>query len=303
MIATTAVTVTRAVDERPQPAVIDTRLGTVECAAYGDGPAVLCLHGAMGGYDQGLILADTLGESGYRYLAPSRPGYLGTPLSRGRSPEAQADLYAAVLDSLGIQRAAVMAVSGGGPSAIHFALRHAHRCWALVLVSAPAGKVDNRPPLRFTLMKALAHVPWFARSLRRRAEDQPESIARRSIADPVLFAQTIQNAEAWDLLKRLQRSTMDRMTRRFAGTDNDVEVAAKRTYPLEAVTVPTLVVQGTADPLVPFHQNGQVFALQLPGAELVALEGGGHAAIFSHRDEARQKVTRFLRRCAPGATV
>lgn len=40
---------------QPLPEIIETRLGPVEYAAFGEGPAVLCLHGAMGGFDQGLI--------------------------------------------------------------------------------------------------------------------------------------------------------------------------------------------------------------------------------------------------------
>lgn len=88
--------------EEAAPTIINTRLGKIEYAEYGNGPAIIALHGAMGGYDQSLILARTIGESGYRYLAVSRPGYLGTPLSSGKTPEQQADLCAALLDILGI---------------------------------------------------------------------------------------------------------------------------------------------------------------------------------------------------------
>lgn len=76
-------------------------------------------------------------QPGYRYVAVSRPGYLGTPLRSGRSPQEQADVFAAALDALGIGTTAVMAVSGGGPSAIEFALRQKECCWGVVLVSGP----------------------------------------------------------------------------------------------------------------------------------------------------------------------
>jgi hypothetical protein len=45
-------------------------------------------------------------SGGCELLVPSRPGYLRTPLESGRTPEDQADLYAAMLDSLEIERAA-----------------------------------------------------------------------------------------------------------------------------------------------------------------------------------------------------
>jgi pimeloyl-ACP methyl ester carboxylesterase len=109
----------------------------------------------------------------------------------------------------------------------------------------------------------------------------------------------MEDGEAWTLLRELQASTTSRMAQRLAGTDNDIEVCNTHDYPLEEIAVPTLVVQGTKDPLVPFEQNGKQFAARVPGAQLLALEGGEHAAIFSHRREARDRVTDFLRRVAP----
>jgi pimeloyl-ACP methyl ester carboxylesterase len=290
-------------DDQPQPFSLETRVGSVELATFGNGPAVLCLHGAMGGYDQALILAKTLGGTGYRFVAPSRPGYLGTPLSRGRAPEQQADLYAAVLDALHIERTAVMAVSGGGPSAIHFALRHQQRCWGLVLVSTPAGRVNNRLPLSFKIIKLLARIPCVASLLARKTAKRPEQVARRSITNPSLLERTMGSAEAWELLKELQNSTVERMALRFAGTENDVEVTRTHTYPLAEIAVPTLIVQGTADPWVPFESNAKVFASEVRAAELVALQDGEHAAIFSHRDEARRRVGSFLRRHSPASSA
>ena len=134
------------------PMTVTTRHGPVEYALLDDGPPALALHGAMGGYDQGLILVRTIGEAGYRFIAVSRPGYLGTRLSSGRRPEEQADLAAALLDVLHIPSAAVMAVSGSGPCALQFALQHRERCWGLILSSTCSGKVATRIPLAFHLL-------------------------------------------------------------------------------------------------------------------------------------------------------
>ena len=286
-------------DLRPEPVVIDTRRGAIEYASFGSGPAVLCLHGAMGGYDQGLLLARTTGGPGYRYVGPSRPGYLGTPLARGRSPEEQADLYASLLDALQVAKCGVMAVSGGGPSAIHFALRHRDRCWGLVLVSTCADRLDSGPPLSFAIRKLLMRVPGVASAAKRRVQQDPESAARRSITNPEFFDRLRRDADAWALFRELQASTTDRMTHRFRGTDNDVHVSRTRSYPLEEIAVPTLVVHGSADPHVPFERNGAVSAKRIPGAKLLVLEGGEHAAIFTHRQQAQADVTRFLAAHAP----
>jgi pimeloyl-ACP methyl ester carboxylesterase len=262
---------------------------------------VLALHGAMGGYDQGLILAGTIGEPGYRYLAVSRPGYLGTPLTAGRTAQEQADLCADLLDALGIDRTAVLAVSGGGPCALQFALRHPARRWGLVLVSTCSGKIEDRVPLAFHLIKLLARWPWFAAAMRRRAERDPAAAARRSIPDPVVRAPTLQDPDAGPLFTALLRSTSDRMALRLPGTENDIRVTRTTTYLLEQIAVPVLVVHGTADRLVPFPQHGQALATRIPGAKLVAIEGGEHVAIFTQRAAVRTRVTQFLREHAPRA--
>jgi pimeloyl-ACP methyl ester carboxylesterase len=279
----------------PTPTIVSTSRGPVECAILGDGPAILALHGAMGGWDQSLLLARTVGEAGYRYVAASRPGYLATPLAAGRSPEEQADLYAELLERLGIRRAALVAVSGGGPSALHFALRHPDRCWGLVLVSTTGGRVEEPLPLAFHLLPLLARLPGFERKAGLRAERDPEGNARRAFHDPTQVARLLADPEAWALYRELARTTSSRMAKRLQGTSNDVRVTRVSEYPLERVAIPTLIVHGTRDPHVPFARHGKVLAERIPGAALVALDGGEHAAIFTHRREARGRVTRFLR--------
>jgi pimeloyl-ACP methyl ester carboxylesterase len=95
---------------------VETAAGPVEYdLTPGDGPIVLASHGGWGGLDQARVLLDWLAPAGYRLLSVSRPGYLATPLSSGRTMEEQADLFAALLDTLGIDAAGVLAVSSGGP--------------------------------------------------------------------------------------------------------------------------------------------------------------------------------------------
>ena len=44
---------------------------------------------------------------------------------------------------------------------------------------------------------------------------------------------------------------------------------------LSAITAPTLVIHGTADPMFPI-EHGRALAREIPGARLLPLEGGGH---------------------------
>jgi pimeloyl-ACP methyl ester carboxylesterase len=281
----------------PALRTVETPGGPVEVALLGEGPAALALHGAMGGWDQGILLARSVGAEGFRWVAPSRPGYLGTPLSSGRTPEAQADRCAEVLAALGIEHAAVVAVSGGGPAALQLALRHPRRCRALVLVSAcTVGNIDVRLPLAWHVMKLAARLPPLVGAMRRKTARDPEAAARRSIPDAAPRARTVADPDAGPLMHALQLSTMDRMALRLPGTELDIATSrADLRYDLERLSIPVLAVHGTADRGAPFEQARALVA-RVPGAELLAIEGGEHVALFTHLADVRARVGPFLRR-------
>jgi pimeloyl-ACP methyl ester carboxylesterase len=111
-----------------QSRLVETACGPVEMAESGSGPPALVVHGMAGGFDMGLIVGrGVLGED-YRVIAPSRFGYLRTPLPANASHVAQADTLASLLDALGVPRAVVLAVSAGAQPATHLALRHPSGC-------------------------------------------------------------------------------------------------------------------------------------------------------------------------------
>lgn len=283
------------------PAIVETGVGPVEVLSFGEGPAVLALHGAMGGYDQSEILAQTLGGAGYRFIAVSRPGYLGTPARVGLEVVRQGDACAALLDALGIERAGVMAVSGGGPPALMFASRHRERCWALVLVSTCSVPVDVPIPLHFHVTTFLARWRWIARQLERRATSDLEAMATQSIEDPEIRSRTLADPEVGPLFRRMMRSTFDRMDRRLTGTKADIRISRTTSYPLEEIETPALVVHGTKDKLVPYDPHATTFAARLPQVELLRVDEGEHVAIFTHRDLVRERVMAFLAARRPGA--
>ena len=277
-----------------QPLVADTALGPIEYASVGEGWPVLALHGAMGGWDQGVLLARTVGPAARHYLAVSRPGYLATPLANRASPERQADLYAALLDTLGMRTVAVLAISGGGPSAVQFAVRHPDRTQALVLCSTCGTAVDTPIPWSFHLTAALARWPTVADWLRRRALRDPLAPVARSIADSDVRARTLGNPEVVALMQALIASTFEQMARRLPGTWNDIAVTRQLALPLDRVRVSTLIVHGTADRMVPYDVHAVALANGIPGAESLTLAGGEHVAIFTHRAEVQARVAAFL---------
>lgn len=259
--------------------VAETARGPVEYAEQGQGPAVLALHGRPGGYDQGRIMARLLGDDNARWIAVSRPGYLRTPLEVGRTPAEQADAYAALLDTLGVRTAVVVGLSGGGPSALQFALRHPDRCRGLVLVSAVSRR--KRPGDRTRFQKFYDDViapsdrlAWFLLRV------------FRAVTPPTAHEML---ATAFALPEEL----------RGAGRRNDLaQIDALPDDPPTGIVAPTLVVHGTADRIVPpAHAEAAVAAI--PGAVLVWIAGGGHDVLFTRPGEIRPAVASFLAGLSP----
>jgi pimeloyl-ACP methyl ester carboxylesterase len=126
--------------------VVKIPAGEMEFAVRGSGEPVLIFHSAPGGYDQALALGGFLEEEGFQIIAPSRPGYLRTPLSTGPAPENQAEAVAQLLDFLEIPQASVIGLGWGASAAIEFAKNFPDRASALVLVSAATDNDPNSAP-------------------------------------------------------------------------------------------------------------------------------------------------------------
>lgn len=280
--------------ERFTPRRIETTRGVVECAIAGSGPTLLSLHGAMGGWDQSALLGEVLAPAGYRVVAVSRPGYLGTPLTSGPTPDAQADLLAALLDALAVRDAGVLAVSGGGPSALAFARRHASRCRALVLASTTGAPLTTPLPLRVRLLRLAARSRWLVRRLARRGAGGIDEALQRAVPDDALRARTLADPISRALLTRLLLSTREQLADRLPGTFADIDWTRRATYELEAIATPTLVLHGGRDRVVPFGEHGAVLAARLPQAQLVTAEDGDHVFLFTHRSLVSNAAAAFL---------
>jgi non-heme chloroperoxidase len=65
------------------------------------------------------------------------------------------------------------------------------------------------------------------------------------------------------------------------------------------IDVPTLVIHGEADRIVPFASAGQRTAKLVKGAELVVIKDGPHNVAWTHADEVNAALTQFLAKAAP----
>lgn len=271
---------------------VATELGPVEIERAGQGPPVLVVHGTPGGSDQALAMGAFLRAAGCATIAPSRPGYLGTPLDDGHAIDAQADLHAALLDALGLERAGVLAWSGGGPSAYRLAVRHPDRVAALVVAAgvsqrfAPdAASVDER------LMLDTRAGNWLLRFLASHAPKTTVSStigAEGDLTHAELRARTkavLGDDRQVELVLAMARAAADH-AHRARGIDNDLaRFAAIDSLELERIATPTLIVCGDADTDVPPDHSHHA-AATIPRADHLVLERGTHLALWVHPDAA-----------------
>jgi pimeloyl-ACP methyl ester carboxylesterase len=284
----------------------DTARGPVEYDMAGMyGPVVLSVHAGLGGADQGRLFAEWLRVDGFRILSPSRPGYLGTPLTSGRTAEEQADLLAALLDELGIDRVGVLGVSAGSPVAYTFAARHPDRVWALVSIGGvsrprPAGEPGS--PLRTAFLNTvgqklvrltgiLAPGTIVAGTL-----DETSTFTDEQKAERVAY---IMDTPAVRTFFTALVDTTFPYADRTPGTSNDAVLAAVAP-PLDRISTPTLIVHGTQDGDVSF-EDGMHASERVPGAERYWLEGDDHLGFWLSpaSGSAQAAVRDFLRQHRP----
>ncbi len=284
--------------------VIDSAEGPIEFAESGDGPPVLLIHGAGGGFDQGLDLGRAFVGDNYRVLAPSRFGYLGTPLLADASAEAQADAHLRLLDALKLDRVPVIGVSAGAPSAMQLCLKYPERCSALLLIVplayAPQRAATGAPsPFFEAVLNAIAASDvlfWTAMK-----------VARMTLLKTILGT-PVQNY--WSATTDERRSVDEMLrsilpiSRRAAGIWNDSVVSSNLTrYPLEDIHVPTLVISA-ADDRYGTYDSSFYTAEQIHDGRFVGFATGGHLLI-GHQAEVHAQITSFLERleAAKGTAV
>jgi pimeloyl-ACP methyl ester carboxylesterase len=272
--------------------VIQTRLGPVEYARPGTGFPVVVLHGTPGGIDAAELMTRFLPRDQFAPILLSRPGYLGTPLGENRSIDQQADLIIALLDALGIERAGVLSWSGGGPFGYRLAVRYPERITSVVSVAGVSRAYHVRKTsLQDRLMFGTSVGHWLLRvlSTHRPADIVTGTMASESSLTGLELEDRVASimADPYKLQFVLDLGpTAGTTSDRRAGYDNDLaQFAAIDSLELERITVPTLVVQGSADTDLP-PADSDYAAATVPGARLVTLEGGSHLAFYTHPDAA-----------------
>ncbi len=255
-----------------------------------EGPWVLLVHGAGGGYDLGELMAEILLGDGFRWVAPSRFGYLGSVVPAEATPDTQAEAYAWLLDGLGVDEVAVVALSAGGASGLLFALRYPERVTSLTLVSAGVTRVGDPEQADADwkgrmLVRLFSHdFPYWAvttlfegRFIELMGADR--NVVRRLTTDEGRWVRR--------LMESMRPASMRSQGARF---DNLAPLPGDRIAGIEA---PTLVIHGEDDRLQLF-ENARFAEATISDAQLLRFETGGHLVAITEQPLVRDAVRRHI---------
>ena len=259
-------------------------------------PPVFYLHGFPGSR----LEASFLTIEGARLIGIDRPGYgLSSPRRRRKLADFPKDV-AALADHLGIDKFAVMGVSGGGPYAAACAHWLPDRVVAAALV-CPLGPPEA-PGMSQGRLKMLTNL------------------ARRPIARQALFGigRAIVMDDKWmrraaayrarqpraDADKDLMKSDMSRLMLAswreaigsgVAGMSSDSRIyGSPWGWRISEIQVPTYLWHGHADTVVP-SSIGRYYAARVPGIKATFTEDDGHFSIvLNFKDEIIQKLISHL---------
>ncbi len=245
----------------------------------GGGPVLLALHGFLempGWYDFHERLAGR-----FRVIAPSHPGFGGSTRPEWMiSIDDLALLYLDVLDRLGIERAHLVGHSLGGWIAAELAVRCSHRLAKLVLADAAGLPAPGGPvrPAGGSIADWLVLEP---EDLRAKAWHDTSTGSRLKL--PGEEATTEEELIA--ILRNREAATVYGWKPFF--------YSPRLGHWLHRVSVPTLVVWGEHDGVVP-RAIGEAYAREIPGARLEIVPATAHLPHLERPQEFSKLVADFL---------
>jgi pimeloyl-ACP methyl ester carboxylesterase len=266
---------------------------TLAIAEWGDpdGFPVFLLHGTPGSRFAGQGDASAYANVGARVIAYDRPGYGGSERFRGRRVVDSVADVSAIADSLGIERFAVSGGSWGGPNSLAVAARLPERVTRASCIAAVA-PFDVPGFDWFAGMDAvnIDELGWalegedvLAREIERvaagmleRVADDPakmvsESEVEFSEADRAVMA----NPGRHEMIRQMINEAFRHGV--WGYVDDTLCLIQPWGFDVTAIRVPTRVLYGLTDVLVP-RQHGEWLAQNVPNAEVVIDEQGGHFA-------------------------
>lgn len=275
---------------RGRSTLLPSPYGNIEYAKGGTGVDVLIVHAAAGGWDQGELIGNVVLDERFHWIAPSRFGYLRSDCPAAASVDDQAHAYAFLLDHLGIDRVAVVAMSAGGPSALLFAALYPQRVSSLTLISCGVAAASSKDQAEADRKgRALVRIfrmdfgLWFM-----------TRVFRKSLLELIGIHAADELTLGFEPLRWIDRilQAMHPASLRSRGVafDNEASFPGKR---ITAIKAPTLIVHAKDDALQ-LYRNAVFAAVNIPHTQLVSFETGGHMVIATQRATIRAAVEKHI---------
>jgi len=237
-----------------------------------EAPALVLVHGYTASLDTWKPWAKELGD--YRVIAIDLPGHGLTraPADWAASPAAYAAVIEQVAAKLKLERFVLVGQSMGGYAAWEYALAHPERLHGLVLVGA-AGWPDERPETAEQRDSALSKAV---------ANPTGRALLRDLDTTTVLRNGLLRAFETDALVTDAMVDRYVEMSRAPGHRDITMRaMAAWESWPratperLAALRVPTLILHGETDHLVPLD-HARKFDAAIPDSRLIVYRGAGH---------------------------
>ena len=238
----------------------------------GAGRPVLLLHGGAGSFSVEAFAGLLASAEPARVITPVHPGFDGTPRPGGLgSVAALARVYGQLLRDLGLRDVCVVGNSIGGWIAAELALAQSaaadRRVSSVVLVDAAGLRVDAAPAADFfsLTLDEVFDISYF----------NPDKFRIDPAALPA---------------ERAAAMAANRQSLQVYGGAATADPGLLGRLP--GITIPTLVVWGAADRMVP-PPHGEAYVRAIPGAQFRLIETAGHLPQLETPDELLAVVWQF----------
>jgi pimeloyl-ACP methyl ester carboxylesterase len=248
--------------------------------ALGTGPVVVLIHGfpldrSMWSYQRSSI------ASTYRVILPDLRGHGASAVPDGiYTVDEMADDVLELLDALQINGPVVIGgLSMGGYVALSIAARHPERIKALMLMNT----------------RASADLPEAARvreELATRVEASGDTKEVVAAMVPKLFTRNTFEHQP-ELVARMHDRMATTSPKAVAATLRGLAIRPDRIEALPSISVPTLIIAGADDALIPIEESESMARL-IPGAKLVIIPEAGHMAPLENHQATDTALLGFL---------
>ncbi|GAB3981471.1 alpha/beta hydrolase [Plantactinospora veratri] len=257
---------------------------------WGEGRPVLLSHGWPLNSDSWEAQQLFLAENGYRVIAHDRRGHgRSTQSWAGNEMDTYADDLAAVIEALDLHDVTLVGFSTGGGEVTRYIGRHGTaRVAQVVLVSAV-------PPLMVRTEDNPDGLPVEVFDAIRAGSAADRSQLYRDLADGPFFgldrpgasvSPGVRDAFWRQGLQAGHRNAYESIAA-FSATDFRADLAA--------FDVPTLVIHGDDDQIVPFEVGGKASAARIKDATLLVYPGAPHGITDTHKQQLSEDLLSFLR--------